>query len=65
LRRPNGFDGIEAVFADRKTGNIYERDATEPAIGGEEDGKNAADYGCQWRDEGKTLIAALHSSLSV
>jgi hypothetical protein len=65
LRRAYGFDRIQTLLAHRKARDIYERDTTEPAIGGEEDRENAADYSHHWRDEGQTLLGALHSSLSV
>ena len=65
LRHAYRFDRIQTFLADGKTGDVYERDTTEPAIGGEKDRKNAASYGQEWRDEERTLLGALHSSLSV
>ena len=65
LRRTNGLDGIQTLLAHGKTRNVYEGDTTEPAIGGEENGKNAAYYRNNWRDEGRTLLGALSSSLSI
>ena len=44
---------------------VIEGDVTEPAIGREEDRKNAADCRNNWRDEGRTLLGALGSSLSL
>ena len=60
-----GCNGIQTLLTDGQTRDVYEGDTTEPAIGGEEDRKNAADYGNNWRDEGCTLLGALSSSLSI
>ncbi len=59
LGRANRPDGIQTLLAHGKTGNVYEGDITEPAIGRKEDGKNALDCGNNWRDEGRTLLGAL------
>ena len=65
LRHANRLDGIQTLLAHRKTRNVYKGNTTEPAIGREEDRKNAADCGNNWRDEEVTLLGALHSSLSI
>src|SRR5450631_3367392 len=51
LGRTNRPDGIQTLLAYGKTGNVYERNITESAIGREEYGKNALDCGNNWRDE--------------
>jgi hypothetical protein len=61
----SGVDRVQALFANRKPGNLSEGKTTDPAIGGKCDRKNAADYGHPWRNEEGTLLGALHSSLSV
>jgi len=65
LGSPDGFDGVQAFAAYGETGDVYERNTTESAIGGKEDRKNAAYCGHHWRDEEWTLLGALRSSLSV
>ena len=65
LGRANRPDGIQTLLAYGKPGNVYEGDITKPAIGREENRKDAADGGNNWRDEGRTLLGALRSSLSV
>jgi hypothetical protein len=61
----NGLDRVQTLFANRKAGDVSKGKTTDPAIGGECDRENAANYGQQWRDEEGTLLGALHSSLSV
>jgi hypothetical protein len=65
LGRPDWTDGIPTLLTNGKTRNIYEGNITEPAIGREEDRKDALDGGNNWRDEGRTLLGALGSSLSI
>jgi hypothetical protein len=55
-------DGIQTLLAHGKTGNVYEEDITEPAIGRKENRKNASNCRNNWRDERRTLLG---SSLSV
>jgi len=65
LGRPDWPDGIHTLLTNGKTRNIYEGDITEPAIGRENDRKKASYGGNNWRDEERTLLGALGSSLSV
>jgi hypothetical protein len=65
LRRADRLQRVEAFLADGKTRDVDEGDAAKTAIGREEDGKDAANYGYQWRDEAGTLLGALDSSLSL
>jgi hypothetical protein len=52
-------------MANGKTRDIDKGNTAKPAIGREEDGKDAADYCYHWRDEAGTLFGALDSSLSL
>jgi hypothetical protein len=65
LGRADRPDGIETLLARGYTGNGYEEDVTESAIGGQEGRKNALDCGNNCRDEEPTLLGALYSSLSI
>jgi len=65
LGHANGLHRVQALRTDGKTRDVGQGDAAKTAIGGEEDRKNAADYGYHWRDEAGTLLGALDSSHSV
>src|SRR5271157_4488568 len=64
LRRTHRLNGLKAFSADRNPGNVVERSAAEPAIRGEEDGKNVSQEGLQGHDKDGTLLGALISSFS-
>jgi|SRR6516162_4725039 hypothetical protein len=65
LRRSNRLAGTPTLLTNGETGDMYEGDTTEPAIGGEKPRKNTADDRNNWRDEECTLLGALRSSLSL
>jgi hypothetical protein len=64
LRHTDGLNRVQTLFANGETRNVAEGNAAETAIRGEEDGKDASNYGQDWRDERNTLLGALDSSLS-
>src|SRR5271157_1781044 len=64
LRRTHRLNGLKAFSANGNPGNVVERSAAEPAIGGEEHGENVSQEGLQRRDEDGTLLGALLSSFS-
>ena len=65
LRRANGLQRRQTVLTHGQARNVYKGKTTELAIGGEKYGEDTACYGNNWRDEGRTLLGALYSSLSL
>ncbi len=65
LRLAHRSNGGQTFRTDRNPGNVIERGVAQPAIRGEEDGKNVAKEGLQGRENYGTLLGALTSPVSL